>query len=113
MQMSDLEGLFGKPAVAARLATADDPASEVLTLGVDFAYLKVEEDGQLTTNSTDVAATTPRRLVVDADSFLHGLDQREHPPQPGTPEAALGWLIAVTTDGRLIQVPTGTNLSGE
>jgi hypothetical protein len=105
MHISALEELFGgRPAVAARAATDDDPTSEVLVLGIDFAYLHFDDDGKLGTR-TEETGTSPSRIVVDADSFLAGAAQRESPPAPGTPGARDGWILAVSTGGNLLQIP--------
>lgn len=96
-----LETALGRPSLRARVATDEDPTSDVLILGVDFEYLKIEDDGLLTTH-TEVGPANPARIVVDADSYLAGAVDRANPPTDGTGQ----WSVLAISRTAILQVPT-------
>lgn len=104
MHITELERLLGRTVIAARLATPADPSSEILVLGNDYYYVRLDEDGTMRTTA-EASPTTATRIVIDADSFLAGVLEREYPPQPDSPQAHAGWMLGITSDGRPIQVP--------
>lgn len=62
-----------KGTLLARPARVDDETSDVLVLGRDFHYL-ITRDGWIHKTSATGPGNAPDRVIVDADSFLSGLE---------------------------------------
>lgn len=102
-----LEQALGRPTVRARAATDQDAPSEILELGTDFEFLKIEDDGRLTT-TLEVGPTTPIRIVVDADSYLRGAVDREHAAADGSGQ----WTIIALSRTAIIEIPVAAPKPG-
>jgi hypothetical protein len=61
-----------KRAIQARPARTDDDTSDVLVAGEGFFYLGAEASGEIFKFETTPEGA-PKRVVIDADSFLSGL----------------------------------------
>lgn len=101
--MSDphpLQKLIEEKGIAAREATDSDSSFDVLQLGTDFWYLKV--DGDRLGRTGEVGPHTPTRIILDPEVFSRMLFEREHPEQRDG--KTVGWILGITPTGTPIQI---------